>query len=355
LVAGTCTAFTFRDEAGHFTAHKTRAGNQRGGAYWRATRRRHGRLFSYYLGPSARLTPEHLRQAALLLSGEYELDVFPLALPDLAQLPTQESLLQYGLECLQSCGEWEAANTAHAAYYLRLSEEVEPHLRGAEHGRWVAQLEREQENLRAALGFLLEQAHTQAGTKPGALQAEQALRLCIALSRFWNVQGSGREGLSYLMSALAESEGVEAALRANALAESASLAFIYARHLPLEQMAEESLAIYQELGDAHRIANSLYRLGTIVRIRSQFTQVQAHLGEAANRFQALGDRWRQGRCYTERARVAIEQGLYEQAQARLSKSLLLYQEQGDPQYIAWVYYLQAYLLFVQLDDQARCP
>ena len=51
------TAFTFRDEAGHFTAHKTRAGNQRGGAYWRATRRSHGRLFSYYLGPSNRLTP----------------------------------------------------------------------------------------------------------------------------------------------------------------------------------------------------------------------------------------------------------------------------------------------------------
>ena len=51
------TSFTFRDDAGHFTAHKTRAGNQRGGAYWRATRRRHGRLFSYYLGPSNRLTP----------------------------------------------------------------------------------------------------------------------------------------------------------------------------------------------------------------------------------------------------------------------------------------------------------
>ena len=57
------TAFTFRDEAGHFTAHKTRAGNRRGGSYWRATRRSHGRLSSYYLGPSARLTPEHLRQA----------------------------------------------------------------------------------------------------------------------------------------------------------------------------------------------------------------------------------------------------------------------------------------------------
>src|SRR5439155_16580114 len=44
------------------------AGNQRGGSYWRARRRRHGRLSSYYLGPSIRLTPEHLRQAAQALA-----------------------------------------------------------------------------------------------------------------------------------------------------------------------------------------------------------------------------------------------------------------------------------------------
>jgi hypothetical protein len=62
------TTFTFHDEVGHFTAHKTRAGNRRGGVYWRATRRLHGRLFSYYLGPSARLTGEHVRQAAHALA-----------------------------------------------------------------------------------------------------------------------------------------------------------------------------------------------------------------------------------------------------------------------------------------------
>ncbi len=62
------TSFMFRDEAGHFTAYKTHAGNRRGGSYWRATRRSHGRLASYYLGPSARLTPDHLRQAAHALS-----------------------------------------------------------------------------------------------------------------------------------------------------------------------------------------------------------------------------------------------------------------------------------------------
>jgi predicted ATPase/DNA-binding CsgD family transcriptional regulator len=259
-----------------------------------------------------------------------------------ARLLMLQTIREYGLEWLESLGELEVTRTAHAEYYLRLSEEAEPQLRGAEHGRWMAQLQREQENLRAALGFLLEQAHAQQEVS----QAERAVRLCVALSWFWEVYGSGREGLHFLMRALAERANVEAALRAKALYETASLAFMYARHLPLEQMTEESLTIYQELGDPVGIANSLSLLGTIDRIRSQFAQAQAHLQEAADRFQELGDRWRKGQCYTEWARVATEAGQYEQAQALLSESLQLYQELGDPQRLGWVGYLQARLLFV---------
>src|SRR5260221_6622038 len=217
----------------------------------------------------------------------------------------------------------------------------------------MAQLEREQENLRAALGYLLEQAHTQAGIQQGELQAERALRLCVALSSFWHVRGDGREGVSFLMQALAESAGVRASLRARALVVTAELALFFARHLPIERLVEKSQALYQELDDPVGIATGLYLLGYIARIKSQFAQARAHLQEAAARFQVLGDRWRQGQCYTEWARVATEQGQYEQAEARLAESLLLYQELGDPQRLGWVRFLQARLLFVQHEDQAR--
>src|SRR6516225_6638733 len=69
-----------------------------------------------------------------------------------------ETIREYGLECLVSCGELEVTRTAHAVYFLRLSEEVAPRLRGAEQANFMALLEREQENLRAALGYLLEQS-----------------------------------------------------------------------------------------------------------------------------------------------------------------------------------------------------
>jgi len=262
-----------------------------------------------------------------------------------------ETIREYGLECLTDSGELEAARAAHAAYCLALAEEVEPRLRGSEQVRWMAQLGMEQENLRAALRFLLEQAHSQASTREGERPTEQALRLCIALSRFWNDRGYGREGLSFLMQALAERAGVGAALRARALDAAASLAFVYALNMPLEQLAEESLALYQELGDAMGIARSLYQLGSIARVRSQFAVAHARFEEAAGRFQELGNRWRQGLCSTEQARVAIEQGQYEQAHALLEQSLTLYQALGDQQRLAWVRYLQARLLFASQQNQ----
>ncbi|HET8851329.1 MAG TPA: AAA family ATPase, partial [Ktedonobacteraceae bacterium] len=257
-----------------------------------------------------------------------------------------ETIREYGLECLADTGELEAARAAHAAYYLTLVEEAKPRSRGAEQARWVAQLEREQENLRTALRYLLEQAHSQAGTQEGEREAEQALRLCVTLSRFWHDRGYGREGLNFLMQALAERASGGSALRARALDAAANLAFIYARYMPLEQLAEESLLLYQELGDPMGIARSLYQLGSIARVRSQFVLAHARLEEAAARFQELGNRWRQGLCYTEWAHVAMEQGQFEHAHALLEKSLLLYRELGDQQRIAWVRYLQARLLFM---------
>jgi LuxR family maltose regulon positive regulatory protein len=59
----TATTFTFACTEGMFTAHKARAGNRRGGWYWRAYRWQHGRIFRCYLGVSANLTLPRLHEA----------------------------------------------------------------------------------------------------------------------------------------------------------------------------------------------------------------------------------------------------------------------------------------------------
>ncbi len=64
----TATSFTFKHDAGSFTARKTRASNGRGNWYWYAYRRRHGRLFNLYLGTSEHMTLPRLQKAAHTLT-----------------------------------------------------------------------------------------------------------------------------------------------------------------------------------------------------------------------------------------------------------------------------------------------
>src|SRR5260370_24647168 len=63
------STFTFRSEHGTFTARKERAGNKRGRSYWRAYRKRNGKLHRAYLGKSDELTLERLKAVAAVLGG----------------------------------------------------------------------------------------------------------------------------------------------------------------------------------------------------------------------------------------------------------------------------------------------
>src|SRR5258708_22235830 len=125
-----------------------------------------------------------------------------------------ETIREYGRECLEALGEAEGMHHAHAAYYLALAEEAEPRLTSAGMGSWLERLQREHENLRAALAWLVE--HN---------EQEAALRLGGALWRFWLIRGHLSEGRTELARALTGSrEVVTTPVRAKALHAAGTLA-----------------------------------------------------------------------------------------------------------------------------------
>jgi predicted ATPase len=67
-----------------------------------------------------------------------------------------ETVAQYAFERLSEAGEVEAARRAHAAYFLRLSQEAEPRLTGAEQGAWTQRPDADYGNLRKALCWFAE-------------------------------------------------------------------------------------------------------------------------------------------------------------------------------------------------------
>jgi len=261
-----------------------------------------------------------------------------------------QTLREFGLEQMAMSGELEATRQAHAEYYLRLAEEAQPSLQATEQGRWMARLEQEHENLRAALFWLLEQARVE--REQNKQQAEQALHLCAALSWFWSIRGYFREGQNFLEQALALRESVSAPVRVKAFYTAAHLAFLLDDPEQTEKLGSESLHLFRELGDKVGMADALFLLGTSAWARARYTLARPQVEEAASLYQEMGEQWKRGRCLTQLARITTVQGEYEQAQELLGQSLEIYRALGDKERLGWVLYLQARLLFLSERDIA---
>jgi predicted ATPase/class 3 adenylate cyclase len=261
-----------------------------------------------------------------------------------------QTLREFGLEQLTRSEELEVTRQAHAEYYLQLAEEAQPSLQATEQGRWLARLEQEHENLRAALFWLLAQARV--GREQSKQQAEHALRLCLALSWFWSIRGYSREGQNFLEQVLALRESVAVPVRARALYTAADLAFLLDDLERTERLGSESLHLFRELGDKVGMADALFLLGTSAWARGRYTLARPQLEEAASLYQEMGENWKRGRCFTQLARISTVQGEYEQAQGLLEQSLEIYRALGDKERLGWVLYLQARLLFLSGHDSA---
>src|SRR5262249_55116898 len=163
------------------------------------------------------------------------------------------------LERLQASGEAEALRRRHARFFVALAERAEAALRGPEQIAWVARLEQDHDNLRAALRWLADGA-----------DAERGLRLAGAPGRgfggggpwrFWEVHGHLSEGRRWLEGALARAEGAAPPVRAKALHGAGNLAREQGDYGRAAALLREGLALRRGLGDPAGIAATLNKLG----------------------------------------------------------------------------------------------
>jgi hypothetical protein len=84
--------FAFRSAFGTFTARKEQASNKRGGWYWRAYRKREGKLHRVYLGKSEEVTLDRMRFLTLTGTGGVGKTSLVLALTLLTRADQSEYL-----------------------------------------------------------------------------------------------------------------------------------------------------------------------------------------------------------------------------------------------------------------------
>jgi len=163
-----------------------------------------------------------------------------------------ETIREYGSEQLQAHAEAGAARR-HAGWYLALAEEAVPALAGPDAAAWLARLDDEHDNLRAALGWAQQQ-----GDGPAAR------RLAGALGRYWAQRGRLSEGRRWCAAALALPGGGGAdtpSVRVNCLVAACRLAIGQAAYGEAEALVGEAAALAREHGDPAELA-AVHNTGT---------------------------------------------------------------------------------------------
>jgi len=242
-----------------------------------------------------------------------------------------ETIRDYGLERLTENGEMEATRQAHAACYLALAEQAEPEFAGPRQAMWLERLEREHENLRAVMQWSLEQAE---GDRGDSRSRGMALRLGGTLWQFWYMRSYFSEGRDFLERALTRSDGVAASVRAKALYAATRLNEVQGYLDRAEALCEESLALYQELGDTAGIAYSLHLLADIAWGRGNLAMARSQAEESLILFRELGDKGSVAYVLLHLGSLAIDQGEYAKARTLLEESLAIHRELGDTSSIA---------------------
>jgi predicted ATPase/DNA-binding CsgD family transcriptional regulator len=202
---------------------------------------------------------------------------------DAPRLAMLETLREFGLECLERQGELEAAQRAHAHYYLALVEAAEPHLLGSEQLLWFHRFEQELDNLWAIL---------HAATAGNAEERELALRLGAALWVFWVGRGHGREVRKVLERLLAGIGAIAAPVRLKALNTLGMILWSQNDARGLEPIADEALVLARALGDQYNQSFALTLRATVLMLdRHDEAKALACLEEALNQARAQENRY----------------------------------------------------------------
>lgn len=232
-----------------------------------------------------------------------------------------ETVREYAIEQLELSGEAPSVRDRHSRWALTFALTAEPHLYGTNQAIWLARLELEHDNMRAALAWLRDS---------GAM--ESGLGLAAVLGRFWEVRGHLTEGRSWLegmLSRVAADDMSVASARAKALNAVGVLARAQGDYTHAIALHEMSLDLYREMDDMRGIATALNYLGNALHEQGQLEPARRLYEESLSLHRAVGDARGIASSLNSLAIVAQEQGQYERSADLHGESLALRRELGD--------------------------
>ncbi|HEX3722363.1 MAG TPA: tetratricopeptide repeat protein, partial [Nitrolancea sp.] len=231
-----------------------------------------------------------------------------------------ETMREFASERAAEFADLANLSERHADYYLELAEQSEKHLLGAEQTEWLARLEQEHDNMRAALGWAID-----------AGQIATGLRIAGALWRFWWQHGYLSEGSGWFDQLLARVDSTTPPLvLSRALNGAGNIAWTRGDLVRARSHHEACLALRRELGDEPEIAKSLNNLGLVATHEKREEQAVAYFEESLKIHQRFGLNRPIAGVLENLGEVVMQQGDLRRANTLMLQSLRLYREFGDP-------------------------
>ena len=235
-----------------------------------------------------------------------------------------EPLLQYAAARITADEAMEAGGR-HARYYRDLAEQGDPELRGPRQLEWLARLEREHDNLRAALAWGLE-----------AGDADLPLRTAAALMWFWLIRRHVAEAVEWFDRVLATG-GDSKMSRASALLQAGFISTMI-RQNDLEgcrAQIREAQAQFVELGDEGGVKTAQNYEAVILWWQRDLEASSRRLAGIQSAHQTDGFEWGDAFCGWFLGSIAWLVGDMRQAHEHYTRVLEIFRRLGDLTFIAW--------------------
>jgi predicted ATPase/DNA-binding SARP family transcriptional activator/DNA-binding CsgD family transcriptional regulator len=254
-----------------------------------------------------------------------------------------EPIRQYAREKLVVSGEADRVRSAHAAFFLAAAEEAEPELWGPEQAEWLARLEPEHDNMRAALSWALQRGKVELG-----------LQLAGTLWQFWWIRGYHDEGTRWLGETL-KKDGSESTARIMALVGIGLMTLERGEIDLAEAAAEESLALSSKAEiESSFLAAAWTILGDAARQRGELERATEIYEKALVLYREAGDFGdRHGIAWSvlSLGEVSSDRGDHERATQLLEEGLTLARELGSAQPYAFSLISLGYEYLLQGDHE----
>lgn len=239
------------------------------------------------------------------------------------RLSMLETVREYAISRLASEGRLEEARRRHADLFFALARAAEDALAGPEQAEWLSRLEREHDNLRAALDWSLETG-----------RVDEALEAVAASSRFWRGHGHMSEARAWLEAGLVSDKAVTERTRGKALWSLARQAVAQGDYGAAEPALLEALELFRALGSKRDAVFALSELGLIAQHRGDFDEAERVTTEALDDARAAGDDRAVSGALNALGTIAWSRGDYERSCELYEQSLDIRRSLGDPLLIA---------------------